>query len=227
MPRLAFRRRVFRVGLTGGIASGKTQAADAFERAGAVVIDTDRLAREVVVPGSPGLAQVAEAFGAGVLTPAGQLDRAAMRRRIFADPQARRTLKAITHPLIRAALVAESDQRGGPYQILVVPLLVEGGLDASCDRVLVIDAPESIQLERLMRRDGSDEATARGILAAQTGRAERLARANDVIVNEGSLEALEACVGQLDRYYRKLARLPDKTAARRAPGRRLPDPSRT
>jgi dephospho-CoA kinase len=221
---LAFRQQAFRVGLTGGIASGKTQAADAFERAGAVVIDTDRLAREVVAPGSPGLAQIAEAFGAGVLTPAGQLDRAAMRRRIFADPDARRTLEAITHPLIRAALVAESDQRGGPYQILVVPLLIEGGLDASCDRVLVIDAAEEIQKERLMRRDGSDEATARGILAAQSGRADRLARADDVIVNEGSLEALEACVWRLDRYYRELAGMPDKTTARAAPGLRLPDP---
>lgn len=224
MPRLAFRQQAFRVGLTGGIASGKTQAADAFERAGAVVIDTDRLARDVVAPGSPGLAGIAAAFGGGVLTPAGQLDRAAMRRRVFSDPEARKALEAITHPLIRAALVAESDQRGGPYQVLVVPLLVEGGLDASCDRVLVIDAAEAIQMERLMRRDGSDEATARGILAAQTGRADRLARANDVIVNEGSLEDLEACVMRLDRYYRELAGLPDKTAARRAPGLRLPDP---
>ena len=224
MARLPFKAQAFRVGLTGGIASGKTRAADAFERAGAVVIDTDQLARDVVAPDSPGLAKISETFGAGVLTEDGRLDRAAMRRRVFADPDARRTLEAITHPLIRAALVSASDEGGGPYQILVVPLLVEGGLDGSCDRVLVIDAAEQTQLDRLMHRDGSDEATARGILAAQSGRAERLARADDVIVNEGSVEELEACVARLDAYYRELAGLPDRTAARRAPGLRLPDP---
>jgi dephospho-CoA kinase len=223
VARLPFQQQVFRVGLTGGIASGKSRAADAFERAGAVVIDTDRLAREVVAPDSPGLAHVAERFGPGVLTADGRLDRAAMRRRVFADPDARRALEAITHPLIRAALVAESDRRGGPYQVLVIPLLVEGRLDESCDRVLVIDAAEDTQLARLMRRDGSDAATARGILAAQSGRAERLARADDVIVNERSVEELEACVKRLDAFYRALAAAPDKAAARGAPGLRLPD----
>ncbi len=224
MARLPFTRRAFRVGLTGGIASGKTQAAEAFEQAGAVVIDTDRLARDVVAPDSPGLARIAATFGTGMLTPDGQLDRAAMRQRVFSDPEARRALEAITHPLIRAALVEASDRQDGPYQVLVVPLLVEGGLDASCDRVLVIDAGEQTQLARVMRRDGCDEAAARAILAAQSPRAERLARADDVIVNEGSMETLRACVGRLDRYYRELAGRPDSEAAGRAPGLRLPDP---
>ncbi len=229
MERLPFQQPGLRVGLTGGIASGKTRVADSFAGAGAVVIDTDQLARDVVAPGTPGLARIAETFGAAVFDAEGGLDRAAMRRRVFADPDARRTLEAITHPLIRSALVAESDRRDGPYQILVVPLLIEGGLDASCDRVLVVDVSEETQLARLLRRDGETPAGARAIIAAQSSRAARLARADDVIVNEGSLSDLEASVVRLDRYYREIAAsMAENSAAgpgpaRRAPGLRLPD----
>ncbi len=221
MQRLPFQQPGLRVGLTGGIASGKTRVAEAFARAGAVVIDTDQLARDVVAPGTPGLARITETFGEAVLDAEGVLDRAAMRRRVFADPDARRALESITHPLIRSALVAESDRLNGPYQILVVPLLVESGLDESCDRVLVVDVAEEPQLARLLERDGETPAGAGAMLAAQTSRAARLARADDVIVNDGSLQQLEACVHRLDQYYREIAAAGGADpAATPGPGRR-------
>ena len=189
--------------LTGGIASGKTAASDAFAALGVPIVDTDRIAREVVEPGSEGLAEVAAAFGAEILT-GGELDRAALRRRIFEDPDARRRLEAILHPRIAAEARSRLADLNSPYAILVVPLLIESGLFTEADRVLVIDAPESLQLQRLIERDGVTRADAEAALAAQSTRDRRLARADDVIVNTGSLDALRREVERLDARYRRL-----------------------
>lgn len=212
------RQPPLRVGLTGGIASGKTLVASLFAENGAVVIDTDELARRVVAPGTPGLDSVRAAFGDGVVGTDGALDRRALRRLVFQDPAARRRLEAILHPLILDAMSAESASAGGPYQILVIPLLVESGLGDRVDRVLVVDCPEDIQIARLTARDGETASGARRILAAQADRASRLAAADDVIVNAGAPEDLAAAVERLDQLYRELSRRPDRSA----PGMRLP-----
>jgi dephospho-CoA kinase len=201
-----------RVGVTGGIASGKSAVAGVFADLGAVVIDTDAIAREVVEPGTRGLAHVVAAFGPQILGPDGRLDRKRLRSIVFADADARRRLERILHPLIRAAMNERSAAAEGPYQVLVIPLLVESGLATSVDRVLVVDCPENLQLERVMRRDRASEPEARAILKAQTSRAERLALADDVIVNDSDLGALERKVRELDVRYRELAR----THARRS-----------
>jgi dephospho-CoA kinase len=195
-----------RVGLTGGIASGKSAVAGVFADLGVPVIDTDAIAREVVEPGTPGLARVVAAFGQEVLGPDGHLDRKRLRSIVFADTDARRRLENILHPLIRAAMEDRSAVAEGPYQVLVIPLLVESGLNTSVDRVLVVDCPEKLQIERVMRRDRASEPEARAILRAQTSRGERLALADDVIVNDSDLGALERKVRELDVRYRELAR---------------------
>lgn len=200
------KRRVFRVGLTGGIASGKSTVARLFEALGVPVIDTDVLAREVVAPGEPLLAQIAARFGAGVLTADGSLDRAALRAIVFADPSARTDLERLTHPAIRARLESLSAMLGGPYQLLVIPLLVETGGQTPVDRVLVVDSSEQLQIQRLQARDGTTLEQARQILAAQATREARLAMANDVIVNEGDLGAVRDRVASLHATYTNLAR---------------------
>lgn len=197
--------RPLRIGLTGGIASGKSVVAGLFAARGVPVIDTDRIAREVVEPGQPALARVVEAFGDGVLDEAGRLDRRALRERVFADPGDRRRLEGILHPAIMAELEEQSAAAGGDYQVLVIPLLVEGGRSEAVDRVLVVDCPVETQLERLRARDEETEAGARAMLAAQASREQRLAAADDVIVNDGSLEALENRVAELDAQYRERA----------------------
>ncbi|HMV37546.1 MAG TPA: dephospho-CoA kinase [Plasticicumulans sp.] len=201
-------RQPWVLGLTGGIGSGKSAAAAAFTRLGVPVIDTDLLAREVVARGSDGLAEIVTAFGPGLLTADGALDRAAMRRLVFADAAARQRLEAITHPRIRALAaerVAALAGSGAPYCVLVVPLLLESGAYGTlCSRVLVIDVPPETQLERVLARDGSDESMAHAILAAQMPRAERLAAADDVLVNTGTLEQLNEAVTALDRRYQAL-----------------------
>ncbi|MCU0974847.1 MAG: dephospho-CoA kinase [Steroidobacteraceae bacterium] len=196
---------VLRIGLTGGIASGKSAVADLFARRGVAVLDTDQIARDVVAPGTPGLAEVVEAFGPVVLAPDGSLDRRALRERVFANPADRRRLESILHPRIRAELERRSAVAGGPYQVLVIPLLVEGTGQTRVDRVLVVDCPEELQVARLVARDGGTESSARAILAAQASRAERLAVADDVIENDGAREALETAVAALDARYRRLA----------------------
>lgn len=195
------------VGLTGGIASGKSTVARLFAARGVPVIDTDDLAREAVAPGSDGLAAVVARFGPGVLAADGSLDRRALRRIVFASEsdseseKARRDLEAITHPRIRALLTQRSSEAGGAYQIWVIPLLVEGKGRVRVDRVLLVDCPEALQIERVMQRDGSSREQAEAILAAQASRAERLSAADDVIVNDGDPARLEARVAELHQIY--------------------------
>ena len=200
--------RVFRVGLTGGIASGKSTVADLFSALGVPVLDSDQIAREVVEPGEPSLERLIERFGPAILTPDGHLDRPALRHIVFSDPKARADLEALTHPAIGAAMEARSAAAGGPYQILVIPLLVEKNLAAHVDRVLVVDCDEALQLARLRGRDGSTAAEARAILAAQAPRAARLEAADDVIGNDGALSALRAQVAALHAHYLELAGRP-------------------
>jgi dephospho-CoA kinase len=194
--------RTFRVGLTGGIASGKTTVARLFEALGVPVIDTDQLSREVVAPGQPLLTSLAERFGAGVLAPDGSLDRGALRTLVFADPVARVALEKLTHPAIQALLEVRSAAAGGKYQIHVIPLLIEtGGKKNRVDRLLVVDCSEELQLRRLQARDGSTADQARQILAAQATRAARLAAADDVVVNDGELGPLRDGVAALHLRY--------------------------
>ena len=193
------------VALTGGIASGKTAVSDAFAALGVPVIDTDLIAREVVAPGSPGLAEVVAAFGASIRAPDGSLDRAALRQIIFTNAGARARLEAILHPRIATEARRRLQTVQHPYCILVVPLLVESGLFEDADRILVVDVPEALQIQRLMRRDRADRDQAEAALSAQISREQRLARADDVIDNSASLVALQASVAELDAFYRELA----------------------
>jgi dephospho-CoA kinase len=190
-----------RIGLTGGIASGKSTVADMFADLGVPVIDTDVIARDVVRPGQPALEEIREAFGAGVIAADGTLDRSAMRAIVFGDDAARRRLEAILHPKIREVTIGQAEAAGGAYQVIVVPLLVESSLRAFVDRVLVVDCDEEIQVARLLERDAEPEQQARKILAAQSTRDERLAIADDVIENEGSLEDAREQVLALHRSY--------------------------
>ncbi len=196
---------MFRIGLTGGIASGKSTVADLFAKRGATVIDTDQIARDVVRPGEPTLAALVASQGRGILAPDGSLDRAALRRIIFEDEKQRRAVESILHPAILAELGRRSAAAGGPYQVLVIPLLVEGDRAGLVDRVLVVDCPVETQVERLMARDGETREGARAILDAQASRGQRLAAADDVIENAGSARDLAARVAVLDRQYRGLA----------------------
>ena len=201
----------FVIGLTGGVASGKSEVARRFEALGIAVADADIAARTALEPGSDGLAEAVAAFGHGILAADGSLDRAAMRRRVFADTDARRRLEAIVHPRVRMMLEAQCRAAGSAYAIAAIPLLAEGGgRDAYpwLARILVVDVPEGTQLERLQRRDGIDARLAANMLAAQARRRERLAIADDVIVNDGPLDALDTQVAMLDRRYRNLASLP-------------------
>lgn len=212
------RAPVLTVGLTGGVASGKSTASGALRALGAPVLNADEVAREVVARGTPALKLIREEFGAEFLTAEGELDRARMRRHVFALPEARRALERITHPAIRERLAAWRDAQAGPYCVLDVSILIESGMDALVDRVLVIDAPEDTQLERLRRRDHIRDELARQMLAAQATREQRLARADDVIVNTGTVAELCAAAGRLHAFYLDLAR----SGRRRAPGLRLP-----
>ena len=201
-----FRDDRLHIGLTGGIASGKSTVARLFAARGVPVIDLDQVAREVVEPGRPALGQIVELFGAEVLNDEGRLDRRALRARGFRDEAARRQLEALLHPFILEAGLQQVEAAGGPYQVIVAPLLVEFGLSDWVDRVLVVDCPAEMQLERLMARDGGDETLARSILAAQASREARLAAADDVIVNDGPAERLSGAVAELDTLYREIAR---------------------
>jgi dephospho-CoA kinase len=188
--------------LTGGIASGKTTVSDRLAEAGVRVIDTDVIARQVVKPGTPGLARIVEVFGPAILQPDGALDRRALRQRVFDSAAARKQLEAITHPLIREQVRRDIEAAGSEALIvLVVPLLIESGLFGDADEVVVVDVPEGIQIDRLRQRDGMSEDQVRKILDAQASREERLARADHVIDNSGTQRQLEervdAYLGQL------------------------------
>lgn len=236
----------FIIGLTGGVASGKSELTRRFQALGVHVADADVAAREVVEPGQPALAAIVARFGHGVLQADGGLDRRQLRERIFADPAARQALEAITHPAIRAALETQCRAAPGPYAIAAIPLLAEAGVSAVgpevpgaeapgrggmtgagptgstgstagilagvgavypwLDRILVVDTPEAVQHARLMRRDGVDEALASRMIAAQASRATRLSIADDVVVNDGAPDHLDARVAELDALYRQLAR---------------------
>jgi dephospho-CoA kinase len=197
--------RPFRVALTGGIASGKSTVADLFADLGVPVIDTDLIARQVVAPGQPALEEFVARFGPGVLDAEGGLDRRRMRERIFSDPEARRGLEAILHPAIRAEMERQSAAAGGAYQLLVIPLLAEGGRRDHVDRVLLVDVPEELQLERLAGRDRVTAEQARASLEAQATRAQRLEIADDVISNTGPVDELRSRVAALHSKYLALA----------------------
>jgi len=194
-----------RIGLTGGIASGKSLAADMFAELGATIIDTDVIAREVVAPGQPALAEIATVFGKSLIDADGTLDRSALRKIIFAGQEAREQLEAILHPRIGMETIIRAEATDGPYQIIVVPLLVESALRDFVDRVVVVDCEEDAQIQRLTARDGETEDRARRMLAAQSSRTERLAIADDVINNDGTVAELRQQVTALHEIYRSLA----------------------
>ncbi|HXC59608.1 MAG TPA: dephospho-CoA kinase [Steroidobacteraceae bacterium] len=193
-----------RIALTGGVASGKSTVARLFETLGARIIDTDRVARDIVAPPSPVLDGLVARFGTGILMPDGTLNRALLRQIVFSDSAARRDLEAIMHPAIRAETRARSAAAGGPYQLILVPLLLETGTQGDYDRVLLVDVDEAVQLQRLMARDHASADAARSLMAAQTDRASRLAIADDVIRNDADVAALAPQVEILHRRYLQL-----------------------
>ncbi|MGC1387135.1 MAG: dephospho-CoA kinase [Steroidobacteraceae bacterium] len=197
--------RRLRIGLTGGIASGKSTVAARFSELGIPVIDADESSRFVVARGQPGLEAVIARFGEEVVTADHELNRRALRQIIFADPKKRRELEQILHPLIRSDMERRAMQAAGPYVILEIPLLVEGGGRDRVDRVLVVDTDEAAQLQRLMKRDGESLEGARAILAAQANRAVRLEAADDVLVNSGTVPELRHAVDGLHQRYLRLA----------------------
>ena len=187
----------FVVGITGGIGSGKSAVTSRLEQHGITVVDADVVAREVVEPGTPVLAAIAEHFGEHILQPNGALDRAALRKIVFETPAEREWLESVTHPAIREAIAAQLTAATSPYVVLSSPLLLEAGQSAFAQHVVVVDVPEEVQLSRTCARDNNDEALVRNIMAAQLPRVERCARADEVIDNNGSLEALQQRVDAL------------------------------
>ncbi|MDC8830174.1 dephospho-CoA kinase [Alteromonas gilva] len=185
------------VGLTGGIGSGKTLVSDTFASFGVPIIDADVIARQVVAPGSTGLAAIAAHFGPDVLTAEGQLDRSALRQRVFTNDSEKQWLNSCLHPLIRTAMQAQINAVTAPYAILAVPLLLENNLQHMVDRIAVVDCSESLQLSRALRRDGSSETVIKGIMASQVSRNERRDAADDIIDNSGDIaftrQQVEAC----------------------------------
>lgn len=195
------------VALTGGIGSGKTTVERRFAARGVTIVDTDRIAHELTGPGGAAIAPIRAAFGDAVIASDGRLDRAAMRERAFTDPAARKRLEAILHPMIREGANREVAAATGPYVVLVVPLLVESGnWKSRAHRVLVVDCPPELQVSRVMARSGLAREQVLAIVAAQASREARLAAADDVIVNDGDLAAIEREVGRLHDRYVALAR---------------------
>ncbi len=195
------------IGLTGGIASGKSTVGKLFEDRGAAVIDADAAAHDILAPGSDGLKKVVSRFGAEFLNPDGSLDRAALRRLVFSDAQERKALEAITHPLIMQEIQRRITRARGLYLILMIPLLIETGrYKGLVQRILVVDTPEELQIERLMARDGVSEEQAWQSLRAQSSRTQRLEIADDVIVNDCAIEALTPQVVRLHEQYISLSR---------------------
>ena len=194
------------IGLTGGIGSGKSAAAARFEALGAHVIDTDAIAHELTAPGGLAMPQIQAAFGPEVVTPDGAMDRVAMRKRVFENSAERAQLEHILHPMIRAETLRRCVQSAAPYQILMVPLLIEtGAYRDHISRIVVVDCPEGQQIERVRRRSGLDEALIRAIMNTQVSREKRLAAADDVIDNSGDLAQLHQIVDALHQKYLQLA----------------------
>ena len=205
----------FAVGLTGGIGSGKSTVAEAFSRLGVDVTDADRLAHALSAPGEAGHDAILAAFGSGYFREDGSLDRDRLRHSVFADPVLRGKLEEVMHPLIRDAAAQSVARWTSPYGILVVPLLFErgGGLRGIVQRILVVDCPETVQVERTMARSGIDAAGVRAIMATQISRADRLVRADDVLDNSGPASSIGPRVAELDRLYRTLAGSPPVDSA--------------
>lgn len=193
--------RPLRIGLTGGIASGKSTVADFFADLGVPVIDTDVIAREVVAKGAPALDRIRAAFGNIVFDDDGNLDRKAMRKLVFSDADKRRRLEGILHPLIRDAVVMQVAAVTAPYMIIVVPLLVESPMKDFMDRVLVVDCSEDVQLSRLQQRDAENQEQARRMIAAQASRDDRLGIADDIVVNDADFEDTRTAVAALHQAY--------------------------
>lgn len=204
----------FVVGLTGGIGSGKSAAADFFEELGATVVDTDAIAHELTGPGGAAMPAIREMFGTDFIAADGSLDRVRMRTRAFSDPAAKRRLEAILHPLIRAEVLRRVAAVPGPYVIVVIPLLFEtGGYPGLIQRVAVVDCAEETQIARTMARSRLSRAEVQAILRAQASRETRRAGAHDVLDNEGGLEALRIQVQDRHRDYLRLARARTSTAS--------------
>ncbi|MDH4125247.1 MAG: dephospho-CoA kinase [Gammaproteobacteria bacterium] len=200
--------RPLSIGLTGGIASGKSTVSRLFEALGVTVIDTDIIARELVQPGQPALQQIRAAFGDTVFSADGTLDRSALRRCVFSDQAARHRLEAILHPKIELETQRQMDAAGGDYLVVVIPLLNESPLREQLDRILVVDCDEDTQIKRLLARDAESDEQARRILASQPSREQRLAIADDIIHNDLDVESLSTQVSALHDSYTALAHLP-------------------
>ncbi|MHB1516378.1 MAG: dephospho-CoA kinase [Acidiferrobacteraceae bacterium] len=198
--------RMLRVGLTGGVGTGKSHVASLFSRLGVSVIDADEIARALTVPGASALSEIVDAFGADILDAAGALRRNVLRRRVFEHPEERRILEGILHPRVRAAMHAQAETIDGPYGVMVIPLLIEAGLRSFVDHVLVIDASPEIQIERVLRRSGLSRMEAERIIAAQADRQVRLKIADDVIENNTDGIDLSPRVRELHGKYRELAK---------------------
>ncbi len=199
-------RPPFSIGLTGGIGSGKSAVADLFAQRGAAIIDTDLIAHALTAPGGQAIPAIRAAFGDAFITAEGALDRAAMRAKVFAEPDARRALEAILHPQIREQTEAAALKARGPYRIFVVPLLVESkNWRERVDRILVVDCSENLQIKRVMQRNQFTESQVQAIMNSQASRADRLAAADDIVSNENGFDALELAVERLHRQYLTLA----------------------
>jgi dephospho-CoA kinase len=202
-------RRPLRIGLTGGIASGKSTVTQRFSELGVPVIDADVASRAVVEPGSVGLQQIVRRFGPKILAPGGELNRTALRAQVFADPALRKDLEGILHPLVRAHMERQAKDVVFPYLIMAIPLLVESGSPRDrVDRILVIDVDETTQLRRVLERDGGSAEQARAILASQADRQSRLAAADDVLLNGATVPDLRQAVDELHERYLHLTNLP-------------------
>ncbi|MCC5826217.1 MAG: dephospho-CoA kinase [Alkalimonas sp.] len=193
------------IGLTGGIGSGKTTVANGFAALGIELVDADQVARELVEPGSAALQQIVAHFGEELLQSDGQLDRAALRARVFSQPAEKNWLNQLLHPLIRQEMQRQLAGAHSPYVLFVAPLLLENKLQDRIDRLLVVDIPQQLQMQRTLQRDGGSEQQIAAIMAAQVSRAERLAAADDVIDNSAEPEQLTSRIAQLHQYYMQLA----------------------
>ncbi|AEG09779.1 dephospho-CoA kinase [Shewanella baltica] len=195
----------FVVGLTGGIGSGKTTVANLFAAEGITLVDADIVAREVVAPGSKGLEAIVTHFGAEILTPEGELERAKLRQRIFSHPEEREWLNQLLHPMIRQEMLAQVEKATSAYVIMVVPLLFENGLDRLVNRTLVVDISPELQINRTVKRDNVDASQVNNIISSQCSRSEKLARADDIIDNQGEISTLKREVLALHQRYLQLS----------------------